>query len=86
MLIAGSVGMLATARTENSQSDFWAISTIAAGTGGSSFVIDGVVEEEEEGHDPFFLRSASGSGMKLSGKSKPLMHYPIFIHNRRKHR
>jgi hypothetical protein len=47
-------------------------------------VVSGVVEEVEAWY-PFFLRSASGSGMKLSDKLKPLLHYPIFIHNRRKH-
>jgi hypothetical protein len=70
---------------ENSRSDFWAIALVVAGTGMSGSVVGGVAEEAEA-QDPFFLRSASGSGTKLSGKSKPLMHYPIFIHNRRKHR
>jgi hypothetical protein len=84
MLTAGPVGTLATAGTENSQSDFWAIVVVAAGTGVSSSVVGGVAEEVEA-RDPFFLRSASGSGMKLSDKLKPLLHYPVFIHNRRKH-
>jgi hypothetical protein len=48
----------------------------------SSFVGD--VAEEVEARVPFFLRSASGFGMKLSGKSNPLIHYPVFIHNREK--
>jgi hypothetical protein len=82
MLKAGPVGTLATTGTENLRSDFWAIATVVAGTGVSSSVVGGVAEEEEA-RDPFFLRSASGSGMKLSGKSKPLMHYPVFTHNRR---
>jgi hypothetical protein len=69
----------------NSQSDFWAIALVAADTGMSGLVVDGVAEEAEA-QDPLFLRSASGSRTKLSGKSKPLMHYPIFTHNRRKHR
>jgi hypothetical protein len=75
---------LAIAETENSWSDFWAIVVVAAGTGVSSSVVSGVAEEVEA-RDPFFLRSASGLGMKLSDKLKPLLHYPIFIHNRRKH-
>jgi hypothetical protein len=85
MLIAGPVGTLATIRIENSWSDFCAIATIVADIGVSGLVISGVAEEEEA-RDLFFLRSASGFGMKLSDKSKPLMHYPTFIHNRRKHR
>jgi hypothetical protein len=84
MLIAGPVGTLATARTENSWSDFWAIVVVATGTGVSSSVVGGVVEEVEA-RDPFFLRSASRSGIKLSDELKPLLHYPVFIHNRRKH-
>jgi hypothetical protein len=56
---------------------------IAAGTGVSSLVVGGVAEEVEA-RDPFFLRSAFGLGMKLSDRSKPLLHYPIFTHNRRK--
>jgi hypothetical protein len=78
------MGMLAIAGIENSRSDFWAIVVVAAGTGVSSLVVGGVAEEVEA-RDPFFLRSAFGSGMKLSNKLKPLLHYPIFIHNRRKH-
>jgi hypothetical protein len=39
--------MLATAGIENSQSDFWAIVVVAAGTGVSSSVVGGVVEEVE---------------------------------------
>jgi hypothetical protein len=26
----------------------------------------------------YFLKSASRSGMKLSGRLKPLIHYPVF--------
>jgi hypothetical protein len=51
----------------------------------SGSVVDGVAEEEEA-QDPFFLRSAYKFGMNLSGKSKPLMHYLVFTHNRRRHR
>jgi len=36
---------------------------VAAGIGVSSLVVSGV-EEEVEARDPFFLRSASGFGMK----------------------
>jgi hypothetical protein len=45
MLTAGPVGTLATAGTENSQSDFWAIAMVAAGIGVSSSVVGGVAEE-----------------------------------------
>jgi hypothetical protein len=58
---------------------------VAAGIGVSRSVVDGVAKEVEA-WDPFFLRSASGSGTKLSGKPKPLMHYSVFIHNMRKQR
>jgi hypothetical protein len=75
---------LTIAGTKNSQSDFWAIALVAASTGMSGSVVGGVAEEEEA-QDLFFLRSASGSAMKLSGNAKPLMHYPVFTHNRRKH-
>jgi hypothetical protein len=40
--------------------------------------------EEAEAQIPFFLRSAFGFGTKLSSKSNPLIHYPVFIHNREK--
>jgi hypothetical protein len=76
------MGMLAITGTENSWSDFWAIVMIAASTGASGLVASGVAEEEEV-QDLFFLRSASRSGMKLSGRLKPLKHYPVFTHNRR---
>jgi hypothetical protein len=58
---------LATTEIENSWSDFLALVVVAAGTGVSSSVVGGVVEVEAQDH--FFLRSASESGMKLSGKS-----------------
>jgi hypothetical protein len=47
-----------------------------------SFVGD--VAEEVEALVPFFLRSSSEFGMKLSSKSNPLIHYPVFVHNREK--
>jgi hypothetical protein len=84
MLTTGLEGTLATVGTENSRSDFLAIVVVAAGTGVSSSIVGGVAEEVEA-RDPFFLRSASGSGMKLSNEIKPLLHYHVFIHNRRKH-
>jgi hypothetical protein len=84
MLTASPVGTLAIAGTENLRSDFWAIVVVAAGTWVSSSVVGGVAEEVEA-RDPFFLRSASGSGINLSDKLKQLLHYPVFIHNRRKH-
>jgi hypothetical protein len=68
MLTEGPMGTLATTRTENSWSDFWAIVVVAAGTRVSGLVVGEVAEEVEE-QDPFFLRSASRSGMKLSDKS-----------------
>jgi hypothetical protein len=85
MLTAGPVGTLATTGTENSRSDFWAIALIVASTRMNGSVVGGVAEEVEA-RDPFFHRSASGSRTKLSDKSKPLMHSPVFTHNRRKHR
>jgi hypothetical protein len=69
---------------ENSWSDFWAIATVGAGTRVSGSVAGGVANEAEV-WDLFFPRSASGLGMKLSGRLKPLIHYPVFTHNRRKH-
>jgi len=59
-----------------------AIAVDADGTGSSGAVVDGVAEEEEA-RDLFFLRSASGSSMKLFSKSKPRMHYPVFISSKR---
>jgi hypothetical protein len=43
----------------------------------------GEVAEEEEVRDLFFFRSASGLSRKLFGKSKPLIHYPILIPQKR---
>jgi hypothetical protein len=39
----------------------------------------GEVAEEEEVRDLFFFRSASRLSRKLFGRSKPLIHYPVFI-------
>jgi len=58
------VGTLATAVTENSRSDFWAIVMVVVGTWVSGSVAGGVVEEEEV-RDLFFLRSASRSGNEV---------------------
>ena len=54
----------------------------ADGMGLSGAVVDEVAEEEEV-RDLFFLRSASGSSMKLFGKLKPRMHYHVFIPSKR---
>jgi hypothetical protein len=56
---------------------------VAVGTDVSGSVVGDMVEEAKA-RVPFFLRSASGFGTKLSGKSNPLIHYPVFIHNREK--
>jgi hypothetical protein len=56
---------------------------VAVGTDVSGSVV-GDMAEEAEAWVPFFRRSASGFGTKLSSKSNPLIHYPIFIHNREK--
>jgi hypothetical protein len=82
-LAAGLVGTLATAETENSHSDFWAMVVVVAGTDVSGSVVGGVTEEVEA-RVPFFLRSAFGSETKLFGKFNPLIHYHVFIHNRKK--
>ena len=75
------MGTLAIAGTENSRSDFWAMVVVVAGIDVSGSVVGGIVEEAEA-RVPFFLRNASGLGVKLSGKSNPLIHYPVFIHNK----
>jgi hypothetical protein len=49
---------------------------VAAGTGASGSIASGVAKEEEV-RDLFFLRSAFGSGMKLSDRLK-LIHYLVF--------
>ena len=77
------MGTLATMGMEYSWSDFWAIVVVADGVGVTSSFVSGV-EEEEMVWERFFLRSASKFSMKFAGKPKPIYHYPIFIHNRRK--
>jgi hypothetical protein len=52
-----------------------------AGVTGSSV---GGVAEEETALERLFLRSDSGLSMKFSGRSKPGIHYLVFIHNKRK--
>jgi hypothetical protein len=47
-----------------------------------SGTVVGGTAEEVEARVLFFFRSASGSGTKLSGKLCPLIHYPVFIHNK----
>jgi hypothetical protein len=54
---------------------------VVAGTNVSGSVVGGVAEEVEA-RVPFFFRSASGSAMKFSSKLNPLIHYPVFIHNK----
>jgi hypothetical protein len=56
---------------------------VAAGTGSSDSTV-GALAEEVGVQDPSFLRSASGSKVKLSNTKKPLVHYPVFIHNMEK--
>jgi hypothetical protein len=73
---------LATTGTENSQSNFWAIAIVADGAEVTGSFVGGVAEEAVR--DRFFLRSASGFVVYLSGREKPVIHYPVFIHNRRK--
>jgi predicted RNA-binding protein (virulence factor B family) len=73
--------MLATAETENSQRDFWAMVVVVADTDVSGAVVGGMVEEVEA-QVLFFLRSASGLSMKFSDKSRPLIYYLVFIHNK----
>jgi hypothetical protein len=51
---------------------------VADGTEVTGSTNGGVVEEEEV-RDLFFFRSTSGLLRKLFGRSKPLIHYPVFI-------
>jgi hypothetical protein len=44
----------------------------------------GGVAGEEEARDMFLLRSASGLSVQLFGRSKSLIHYPVFIPQQRK--
>jgi hypothetical protein len=77
----GLVGTLAIAGTENSRGDFWAMVVVVADTDMTRVVVGGMAEEVGA-QVLFFLRSASGLSLKFSGKSRPLIHYPIFIHRR----
>jgi hypothetical protein len=45
-------------------------------------VVVGGMAEEVGAQVIFFLRSASGLSTKFFGKSRPLIHYPVFIHNK----
>jgi hypothetical protein len=47
----------------------------------SGAVVSGMAEEVGA-QVLFFIRSSSGLSKKFSGKSRPLIHYPIFIHNK----
>jgi hypothetical protein len=42
----------------------------------------GGADREEGTRVLFFLRSASGFEWLFSGRSNPVIHYPVFIHNR----
>jgi hypothetical protein len=50
---------------------------VADGTGVTGLTAGGVAEEVVR--DLFFLRSASRLSVSLLDRSKPLIHYPIFI-------
>jgi hypothetical protein len=54
---------------------------VVANTNMSGAVVGGMVEEVGA-QVLFFLRSASRLSMKFSSKSRPLIHYPVFIHNK----
>ena len=56
---------------------------VADGVGVTGSSVDGVAEEEAV-LDQLFIRSDFGFSMKFSHRSKPDLHYPIFIHRRRK--
>jgi hypothetical protein len=73
--------MLATARIENSRRDFWAMVVVVADTDMSGAVVGGMAEEVGA-QVLFFLRSASRLLTKFFSKSRPLIHYPVFIHNK----
>jgi hypothetical protein len=66
---------------ENSGSDFWAMIVVVAGTDVSGAFVGGTAAEVGA-RVLFFLRSASRSSIKFSSKSCPLIHYPVFIHNK----
>jgi hypothetical protein len=54
---------------------------VVANTYVSGAVVGGMVEEVGA-QVLFFLSSASELSTKFFGKSRPLIHYPIFIHNK----
>jgi hypothetical protein len=76
-------GMLATARTENSRRVFSTMVFKVDGAMSRGSVAARVMEGRMR-RCWAFLRSDSGFSMKFVGKSKPLIHYPVFTHNRRK--
>ena len=56
---------------------------VVNGAGVTGSTAGGVAEEEVVRYR-LFHRSASGLSVCLFGRSKPLIHYPVFIHNRKK--
>jgi hypothetical protein len=54
---------------------------VVADTDVSGAVVGGMAEEVGA-QVLFFLRSASGLLTKFSSKSRPLIHCPVFIHNK----
>jgi hypothetical protein len=73
---------LATTRIENSRRDFWAMVVVVVADTDVSGAVVGGMTEEVGAQVLFFLRSAFGLSTKFSGKSGPLIHYPVFIHNK----
>jgi hypothetical protein len=74
--------MLATARIENSRRDFWAMVVVVVADTDMSGAVVGGMAEEVGAQVLFFLRSASRLLTKFFSKSRPLIHYPVFIHNK----
>jgi hypothetical protein len=73
--------MLATARIENSRRDFWVTVVVVADNDMSGAIVGGMAEEGGA-QVLFFLRCAFRLSTKFSGKSRPLIHYPVLIHNK----
>jgi hypothetical protein len=82
-LTVGLVSTLTTTGIENSRRDFWAMVVVVADIDVSGADVGGMAEEVGA-QVLFFLRSASGLSTKFSGKSRQLIHYPVFIHNKEK--
>jgi hypothetical protein len=58
--------------------DFWAMVLVVANTDMSGVVVGGMAKEVGA-QVLFFLRSSSRLSTKFFGKSRPLIHYPVFI-------